>query len=127
MSKSARISDKEKSRTNGIDTFVKNNFIGSKEEWQQLDDEIRTAVRAVCGARGVRYLFTEWPNDECNDEEFLDRDILGSLDRIQTIQQPDPGDPAVMVDVPVTYEMRKERRETNELECLKAIFFKFLL
>ena len=109
MSKSARLNDKEKMRTNGIDTFVKNNFIGSKEDWQQLDDEIRTAVRAVSGARGVRYLFSEWPNDICDDEEFLERDILGSLDRIQTIEQPDPKNPAAMVDVPVTYEMRKER------------------
>ena len=80
MSKSARNNEnKDKSRTNGIDTFVKNNFIGSKEDWQQLDDEIRTAVRATSGVRGVRYLLTDWPDNICNDDEFLDTDILGSL------------------------------------------------
>ena len=115
MSKSARNNEnKDKSRTNGIDTFVKNNFIGSKEDWQQLDDEIRTAVRATSGVRGVRYLFTDWPDDICDDEEFLDRDILGSLSGVATIEEPDPAHPGVMINVPVTYEMRKERREINE-------------
>ena len=102
-----------KNSSSGLDHFVKNNFSGSKREWISFNDEVITAVRAKCGEEGKRYLTTNWPNDECDDPLFVTLPILPTLEGVLQIQMEDPQNPGVLVNVQVTAEMRKERRESN--------------
>ena len=103
-----------KNSSSGLDYFVKNNFNGSKCDWISLDVEIKTAVRAKCGEDGFRYLTTLWPDDVCDDPHFMVMAVLPTLEGVQHVQGEDPQNQGVMINIPVTAEMRRERRESNK-------------
>ena len=103
--------------------FQSNPFAGVKSQFQQLADEVKTALTITLGAVGKRYLLTDWPTDLVNqgefivDDEFIEKIPPSALETVAQTplldangnRQFDAQGNVVMHAV--TTVMRKERRE----------------
>jgi hypothetical protein len=124
-----------------VSTYFQNNkFEGAKDSFQRFKDELTTEVTKQLGARGREFLFTVWPNNIPNISKFEIRDAPDSLDGLHQVQntlangtaEVDANGAPVMI--PVTAEMRKERREerkavnefNKEIEELETTCFKII-
>jgi hypothetical protein len=100
--------------------FQTNKFEGAKESYQRFKDELTTEVSKQLGARGREFLFTEWPNNIPDNRRFEIRVEPESLDGLHQVQNTLPDGTAeinaegIPVMIPVTAEMRKERREERK-------------
>jgi hypothetical protein len=104
-------------------------FTGIKSEWTNFENLLRGRLQRSVGPQGIKYLFT---NAGLDDPTFMVRDIPPSLEDDVSVDTTQPD--GTIVAVPVTSEMRKERRELRkairddnemvhnlEIKCMKHI------